>query len=68
MSQLKDDLRPKGTVELECPRCHWCSWFKPLHPAVTEAANGTYLCDQCRGIPEPEFNLKAEPVQPEPGA
>lgn len=48
---MKDDLRAKGTVELDCVKCGWTSWFEPLDPKVQEAAEtGNYVCDQCLGI------------------
>ena len=50
---MKDDSRPKGTVELECSKCHWASWFHPLHHSVIEAGRtGVHVCDSCLGKPE----------------
>lgn len=49
-----DTIRPKGVVELECSKCHWASWFDPLHPSVIEAVKtGSHVCDACLGIEQP---------------
>lgn len=56
---MEDDIRPKGTVELECSKCHWAHWFDPLHPSVIEASRtGIHVCDSCLG--KPEITVKAE--------
>lgn len=48
-----DDIRPKGTVELECSKCQWCHWFDPLSQVVIEASRtGVYVCDECLGKPQ----------------
>lgn len=53
------ELRPKGTVELECPSCHWREWFDPLSDAVVQAAAGTYTCDDCTKNPVIGFSCSA---------
>lgn len=39
-----DDLRPKGTVEIQCSKCGWWYWLDPLDPKL---ANLPYVCDPC---------------------
>jgi hypothetical protein len=40
MSRLgdRDDIRPKGTVEVQCsyPGCGWCWWVDPLDPRLPD--------------------------------
>jgi hypothetical protein len=35
---VKDDIRPKGTVEVRCsyPGCGWCWWVSPLDPRLPD--------------------------------
>lgn len=50
----KDYLRALGTVELECSKCGWASWYDPLAPEVLEAAKtGAHVCNRCKGSQDP---------------
>lgn len=47
-----DDLRPRGTVEVDCsaPDCGWSFWVDPLDPRLP---GGPFLCHSCSGEPRP---------------
>jgi len=40
----KDDIRPKGTVQVECP-CGWSFWLDSLDPCLPD---GPFECPNCR--------------------
>lgn len=46
MTAKGDDLRPKGTVEVECSVCHWCFWVGCLNPRLPD---GPFVCPSCNG-------------------
>lgn len=48
-----DDIRPRGTVQLECPECKWSAWYDALHPDVEAAKQPGWKCRECRGEPAP---------------
>lgn len=48
---MKDLLRPKGTVEVVCPKCDWKHWVDPLHPGLPD---NPPLCYSC-AFPDAEF-------------
>lgn len=52
-------LRPSGTVELECPGCRGRTWHDPLSETVSRAAAGTYTCGDCRTNPLIGFTCSA---------
>lgn len=43
MTEKKDDLRPKGTVEVTC-QCGWSFWIDPLDPLLPD---GPFECPSC---------------------
>jgi hypothetical protein len=51
------ELRPRGTVELECTSCRARSWFDPIGPEVAAAA--TFICDHCITDPLVNFSCTA---------
>lgn len=50
---MRDDLRARGTVEVECSRCGWSFWLDPLDPQLnrpdTPDADAPILCASCSG-------------------
>jgi len=39
-----DDIRPKGTVEVQCTVCGWWYWLDPLDPKLPD---GPFICEPC---------------------
>ncbi len=55
-----NDLRPPGSVELECAGCGWRSWHDPLSNVVSLKADGeSFVCDDCRTNPIVGFSCTA---------
>ena len=48
---MSDDLRPRGTVEVECERCGWSFWLDPLDVqlSLVEPHINPILCARCSG-------------------
>jgi hypothetical protein len=44
-----DDLRPRGTVEVECdsPGCTWRFWVGATDPRLPD---GPFVCAECAGV------------------
>jgi len=40
----KDDIRPKGSVEVMCHKCGWAFWIDCLDPLLPD---GPYVCHCC---------------------
>lgn len=47
---MKDDLRPKGSVEVECIMCGWSFWVGCLDPKLPD---GPFVCETCEHGPAP---------------
>lgn len=45
-----DDVRPKGTVEVECSVCHWYFWVHCLDPRLPA---GPFVCFNCENPGKP---------------
>jgi len=61
MTKERDDLRPRGKVEVECqhPGCGWSFWLDPLDPRLPD---GPFLCDEHDGSGDHLREMpKAEP-------
>lgn len=41
---MSDDIRPRGTVQLECIKCEWSFWVDPMHPMLD---TGECICPSC---------------------
>jgi hypothetical protein len=39
-----DDIRPHGTVEVECGKCEWFFWLSALDPRLP---GGPFECPSC---------------------
>lgn len=46
MNSSKDDIRPRGTVEVTCQKCDWCFWIDSLDPRLP---SGPFICPTCDG-------------------
>jgi hypothetical protein len=47
----RDDIRPKGTVEVECTICSWFFWIDCLDPRLPA---GPFTCPCCEGAAVPD--------------
>jgi hypothetical protein len=47
---MTDDLRPKGSVEVECIMCGWTFWVDCLDKRLPE---GPFVCPTCEHGPAP---------------
>lgn len=47
-----DDIRPRGTVEIECSECHWFFWVDALDMQLPD---GPFVCVCCMSGPEPTY-------------
>lgn len=57
---IDSELRPKGSVELECSSCELRSWYDPVSQEVLEVADGkAFLCDGCIQNKEVSTRCKA---------
>lgn len=54
MSEKRDDIRPKGTVEVQCstPNCGWAFWVPNDDARLPE---GPFFCDTCAEHARYEF-------------
>lgn len=46
MTEPKDDIRPKGTVQVTCKECGWDFWVYCLDPRLPD---GPFICPSCSG-------------------
>jgi hypothetical protein len=42
---MKDNIRPKGTVEVKCQRCGWHFWLDCLSKLLP---GGPFICPGCQ--------------------
>lgn len=58
--RAKDDLRPKGTVEVECAcGCRWAWWIDPLDSRLPD---GPFYMDGCGPECSPNCDGSTETV------
>ncbi len=43
---MKDDIRPRGTVEVRCRDCRWFFWVGALDKRLPD---GPFVCMTCNG-------------------
>jgi hypothetical protein len=41
---MKDDIRPRGTVQVQCHKCTWHFWVGALDARLPD---GPFECDSC---------------------
>lgn len=44
MSSIDDDIRPPGTIEVQCVQCEWFFWMDPMDPLLPD---GPFVCPSC---------------------
>lgn len=48
-TEPKDDIRPRGTVQVQCSKCEWDFWLDPLDPQLPD---GPFVCFTCEHGPK----------------
>lgn len=61
MTEKRDDVRPRASVEVPCATCPpadengefgpWCFWVDPLDPRLPD---GPFICPTCSGMDLPK--------------
>jgi hypothetical protein len=56
----KDDIRPRGTVQVKCSKCDWEYWVSCTDPILP---NGPFVCYECSGLYGKEKVINGTPDQ-----
>ena len=57
---MTDDLRPSGTVEVECKTCGWFFWVDPLDKRLP---GGPFVCSACESDVDGDWDKADEPKE-----